>query len=101
MLILARRESQNLDNINMSLLPIKSHGNDSQIEHNSMEHNRNMEQENELIHLLNQHKARIIAIQETTMTTNYLYKIPKYTLIAKDGTLNHRNHGGVAMYINE
>jgi len=55
----------------------------------------------EVIHLLNQYKAGIIAIQETMMPTNRLYKIPKYTLIAKEGILNHRNHGGVAMYIHE
>ena len=33
------------------------------------------------------------------LSTDYLIKIPKYNVIAKEGTYNTRQHGGVAMYI--
>ena len=32
------------------------------------------------------------------MTSKYLFKIPKCTVIAKGGTLNRRNHGGIYIY---
>ena len=55
----------------------------------------------ELLHLANSHEASIIALQETLQQTKYLYKIPGYTVIGKDGTYNRRNHGGVALYIHQ
>ena len=58
---------------------------------------RNKKQE--IIHLLKQNKATVSALQETLMPVNRLHKIPGYSLIARDGVYNRRQHGGVAMYI--
>ena len=54
---------------------------------------------NEILDLINKHNANIVALQETMLSNNYLLKIPKYNVIAKEGTYNNRQHGGVAMYI--
>ena len=53
----------------------------------------------EIIDLINTYDANIVALQETMLSTGYLIKIPKYNVIAKEGTYNNRQHGGVAMYI--
>ena len=53
----------------------------------------------EIIHLIDTYDANIVALQETMLSTDYLIKIPKYNVIAKEGTYNTRQHGGVAMYI--
>ena len=55
----------------------------------------------EIIHILDQFKAYLSALEKTLMPSKYLHKIPKYTVIAKVGTLNRRNHGEVAIYIYE
>ena len=53
----------------------------------------------EIIDLINTYEANILALQETMLSNDYLIKIPKYNVIAKEGTYNNRQHGGVAMYI--
>merc|ERR1712237_266390 len=53
----------------------------------------------EIIHLIDTYDANIVALQETMLSTDYLIKIPKYNVIAKEGPYNTRQHGGVAMYI--
>ena len=53
----------------------------------------------EIIHLIEQNKASVLALQETLMPENYLFKIPGYNLLCKEGTYNRRTHGGVALYI--
>ena len=35
------------------------------------------------------------------MPVQYLHKIPNYSVIGKDGTLNRSNHGGVALYVHQ
>ena len=55
----------------------------------------------EIIQLMNQYKAGILALQETLMPVRFLHKIPGYSVIGKDGTHNRRNHGGVALYIHQ
>ena len=55
----------------------------------------------EISTLLNQHKIDIIALQETKMTSNYMYKFRNYNLYSVDGTFNRRQHGGVALYIRD
>jgi len=53
----------------------------------------------EIIELINTYKANIVALQETMLSNDYLIKIPKYNVVAKEGTFNYRQHGGVAIYI--
>ena len=53
----------------------------------------------EIIELINKYKANIVALQETMLSNDYLIKIPKYNVVAKEGTFNYRQHGGVAIYI--
>ena len=53
----------------------------------------------EIIQLIDQCKASVIALQETLMPANRLHKIPGYSVIGKDGVHNFRQHGGVAIYI--
>ena len=55
----------------------------------------------EIIHLIQKCKASVVALQETQIPLNRMYKIPKFNSIAKIGTVNRRNHGGVALYIHE
>ena len=53
----------------------------------------------EIIHILEQNQASIVALQETLMPIDRLHKIPNYSVFAKDGVHNRRQHGGVALYI--
>ena len=53
----------------------------------------------EIIQVIHEHKASILALQETQMKTEFLLKIPDFNVIAKEGPSGARQHGGVAMYI--
>ena len=53
----------------------------------------------EIIQVLHENKASILALQETQMKTDYLLRIPGFNVIAKEEPSNVRQHGGVAMYI--
>ena len=53
----------------------------------------------EIIHIVEQNQASIIALQETLMRINRLHKIPSYSVIVKDSVHNRRQHCGVALYI--
>ena len=54
---------------------------------------------NELLELIKEHNASIVAIQETKLSSNYNIRLPSYNVISKDGHYNRGNHGGVALYI--
>ena len=54
---------------------------------------------NELLDLINEHKASLIAIQETKLSSDYNIRLPNYNVISKNGHYNHGQHGGVALYI--
>ena len=54
---------------------------------------------NELLELINENNASLIAIQETKLSENYHIRIPNYNIISKDGHYNRGQHGGVALYI--
>ena len=58
---------------------------------------RNKKQE--LIKLIQDYNASILALQETKMPEEYLYKIPNYQILATDGHYNSGHHGGVALYL--
>ena len=60
---------------------------------------RNKKQE--ILQLLNNMKADIIALQETKIPSRFLHRIPNYTVASKEGTTNRQNHGGVATYIHQ
>ena len=53
----------------------------------------------ELLQLIEDYRANIIAIQETKSANQYLPKIQNYNTIAEEGHYNNGYHGGVAMYI--
>ena len=53
----------------------------------------------EILQLINQFQASIVALQETMMPTEYLHKINNFQVYAKNGTQNRRTHGGVALYV--
>ena len=53
----------------------------------------------ELLHLIQQYKVSVLALQETQLSPDYLFKIKHYTSIGKSGTFNWRHHGGVCIYI--
>ena len=55
----------------------------------------------EILQLISQYNVQVLALQETQMPKRYYYRIPKYNMLGKDGTLNRRNHGGVAIYIHQ
>ena len=53
----------------------------------------------ELLELIHDNCASIVAIQETRLSNDFNLKNPNYNLISKDGHFNHGQHGGVALYI--
>ena len=54
---------------------------------------------NELLQLIQDFSASVIAIQETKLSQNFNLRIPNYNIISKDGHYNQGQHGGVALYI--
>ena len=55
----------------------------------------------ELIQLINDYNADIIAIQETQLSNDYIPKIDGFTSLNREGTFNFRHHGGVTLYIHQ
>ena len=53
----------------------------------------------EILQVIHEHKASILALQETQLKTEFLPKIPDFNVINKEGPSGARQHGGVAMYI--
>ena len=53
----------------------------------------------ELLELIHDYRATLVAIQETKLTEEYNIKIPNYNVISKSGHYNRGQHGGVALYI--
>ena len=53
----------------------------------------------EISSLLSQYKIDIVALQETKVTSEYMYKFNNYNLYTLDGSFNRMQHGGVALYI--
>ena len=53
----------------------------------------------ELLELIHDNCASIVAIQETRLSNDFNLKNPNYNLISKDGHFNHGQHGGVSLYI--
>ena len=59
-----------------------------------------MNKKQDILTLLSQYEIDI-ALQETKMPSQYMYKFRNYNLYAQDGTYNRRQHGGVALYIRD
>ena len=55
----------------------------------------------ELLHIIQQYKVSVLALQETQLSSDYLFKIKHCTSIGKSGIFNRRQHGGVCLYIHE
>lgn len=55
----------------------------------------------EILHLIQQYKPLILALQETKLHETAKFTIPVYTGYRKEGHYNRQSHGGVAIYIHE
>ena len=53
----------------------------------------------ELLELIHDYRATLVAIQETKLTEEYNIRIPNYNVISKSGHYNRGQHGGVTLYI--
>ena len=55
----------------------------------------------EILQLLSNFKADILLLQETKVPSNFLHRIPNFSVVAKEGTTCRQSHGGVATYIHQ
>ena len=54
---------------------------------------------NEILELVQNFQAGIIALQETKSADNFLPRIPSFNVVSKVGHFNRCHHGGVSIYI--